>query len=497
MTRPELMIIGDSLAQGCRSLSVKKDYCEQSYGVRIARSQRWEFDTPQHPRPILFDLEREIRNLVPSVLDSLITWKIFPGLINRIKTNIRDWIADLTSGNPITDIDCFSNIGVAGFVVSDLYKTAGEFKKEALEYISKEKLFDLDDVDFVKKIEPLHEMINAAYTLNPSGTAENDKSAIDWVKIKKPRRLIVQILHNNPAKDGVSLFETGFAGEFTTFSYDDFAEDLDKLAQDLATLPPEIEEIYYFLLPKVGAVANLRPSSRPKNGYSRSYRPVLYPTPNRLSGEELSEADNSIEQTNLELKTRFRSIFEAVSKGNSKRLHFIDAYELFDEFDYKNTRDEDREIPIGKKRINNMPLDGEPRTIGPASKRKIIGYGLVEGGFQSVDGMHPSALGYGVMATKVMDTMQLEYDKTQILNEAYHDDKLLTNFSRNVESIYHLIQLVQGFMSEPEPNALADVQASMAEDPMQLGARGKSEKSLAAAGLMTLAVHSIVRKSGN
>jgi hypothetical protein len=57
------MSIGDSLAQGCRSLTVKESFCEQSWPARVAEAQKWEFVTPDFPRPVLFDLEEEIRRL--------------------------------------------------------------------------------------------------------------------------------------------------------------------------------------------------------------------------------------------------------------------------------------------------------------------------------------------------------------------------------------------------------------------------------------------------
>ena len=56
---PELMIIGDSQAQGCRSLTVTADYSKQSWAARVANSQGWQFRTPDFPRPILFDLEQD------------------------------------------------------------------------------------------------------------------------------------------------------------------------------------------------------------------------------------------------------------------------------------------------------------------------------------------------------------------------------------------------------------------------------------------------------
>ena len=58
-----LMIIGDSLAQGCRSLSVTKESCAQSWAARVAQQQSWRFVTPDFPIPVLFDLENEVRRL--------------------------------------------------------------------------------------------------------------------------------------------------------------------------------------------------------------------------------------------------------------------------------------------------------------------------------------------------------------------------------------------------------------------------------------------------
>ena len=48
---PELMIIGDSIAQGCRSLTVNRAYCAQSWAARVAQEQDWDFVTPDFPRP--------------------------------------------------------------------------------------------------------------------------------------------------------------------------------------------------------------------------------------------------------------------------------------------------------------------------------------------------------------------------------------------------------------------------------------------------------------
>ena len=89
--RPELMIIGDSLAQGCRSLSVQVGFCQQSWAARIATAQGWNFRTPDFPRPILFDLEQEIR-LLGDVVQLAPADIRFKGMIGRFLQNLRAWL---------------------------------------------------------------------------------------------------------------------------------------------------------------------------------------------------------------------------------------------------------------------------------------------------------------------------------------------------------------------------------------------------------------------
>ena len=112
---PKLMAIGDSLPQGTRSLTVKASYCAQSWPARIAQSQGWDFVSPDHPRPVLFDLEQEIRNLDPSFL-SPATLAIV-GLPGRILDNFKAW--QMQPGG--SKFECVDNLATAGAKVFDLY----------------------------------------------------------------------------------------------------------------------------------------------------------------------------------------------------------------------------------------------------------------------------------------------------------------------------------------------------------------------------------------
>lgn len=105
---PELMIIGDSLAQGCRSLTVNQSVCQQSWAARIAEEQGWQFVTPDLPRPILFDLEDEIRRLDTLTL-SVNNFR-FQGIENRIRSNLQAWLQNAKE----SAFSCFDNLGLSG-----------------------------------------------------------------------------------------------------------------------------------------------------------------------------------------------------------------------------------------------------------------------------------------------------------------------------------------------------------------------------------------------
>ena len=90
---PELMMIGDLLSQGCRSLSVTQPFCQQSWPARIAQFQGWKFIAPDFPRLILFDLEEEVR-LLGDLIQIPPTDIRFQGLLGRFFANLCAWLAN-------------------------------------------------------------------------------------------------------------------------------------------------------------------------------------------------------------------------------------------------------------------------------------------------------------------------------------------------------------------------------------------------------------------
>jgi hypothetical protein len=87
---PELMVIGDSLPQGCRSLSVTADFCAQSWPARMAAARGWDFVTPDFPRPVLYQLEDEILNHLG--LNALLHGQRLEGFGGRMRANLTAWL---------------------------------------------------------------------------------------------------------------------------------------------------------------------------------------------------------------------------------------------------------------------------------------------------------------------------------------------------------------------------------------------------------------------
>lgn len=182
--RPRLMAVGDSLAQGCRSLSVTRAYAAQSCPAQVALTAGWPFVTPDFPRPVVFDLEEEIRRI--DTLSLSLDRLRFRSFGSRLRENFSDWRA----GASESAYPCFDNLAIIGAAVHDLYtRTAASSAAEVSAHAPSG-----DDTPLaVSKIANLHLAVNARFILNP---AEHPDAAgltpLDWVAWRKPGVLVVQ-----------------------------------------------------------------------------------------------------------------------------------------------------------------------------------------------------------------------------------------------------------------------------------------------------------------
>jgi GDSL-like Lipase/Acylhydrolase len=433
---PELMVIGDSLSQGCRSLSVSQPFCQQSWPAQIARSQGWQFIVPDFPRPILFDLEFEIRQLGDLIQISPKDIR-FQGLLGRFFTNLRAWLANKIESKQTG----FDNLGLAGCQPYDLYaRTAVSSNAEIQALCPQGSLTQALDLSNVGK---LHLAINGRFVLNPSQDPQlSGMTPLDWVEARVPKRVLFQCGHNN------GLYAIGADADPANVNFtqpndngDDFYASFNKIAVRLAMLPDAVQQIAVLLLPKVGAVANLAPSDNSReDGYAPYYSAAFSTSKTMLSGKALSGVDLNIAAANAKLRQIFSDAATASQRPN--RFVFVDTFELFNTIDYKNSlTSSDRIVVDASETIDNYYLHADlvlqpPFPPGTPPWKKI----LHQGGFQSIDGMHPTGCGYAYIAFKVIESMQLpNADLAKMLEQAYLDDTLLHDFPLKLDLLISVL----------------------------------------------------------
>jgi hypothetical protein len=430
---PDLMVIGDSLAQGCRSLTVNKAYCEQSWAARIAGELNWNFVPPDFPRPILFDLEDEIRRLDTLSL-SVENFK-FEGITGRIRENLAEWLQN----PPESANACFDNLGISGASIYDLYDcTAADSSAQIAQMTPQGATTPLQ----LGNIGDLHRCINAKFTLNPSQDPDfDDFSPLDWVRARRPRRLLVQIGHNH------GLYQIGSEAQDVAFDqpggdgfHGDFWSQWQTLATALANLPTEVGTIVVALLPKIGAVANLTPREDSRaNGYAPTYGPVLSVSTSILAGPRLAEIDNAVRAANNRIQQIVLNA--ATANGTAGRVKFLDVFALFDSFDYKNSLDVGRKITITTDvSIDNRYVDGRFHLL----PLNMAGWRLNAGGFESIDGMHPSGCGYAKLALEAINLLGLQSPSpAALMQRAFSDDSLLSHYPPELRAVTSLLQIAR------------------------------------------------------
>jgi hypothetical protein len=276
---PELMVIGDSLAQGCRSMTVSASLCSQSYATQASSAMGWTYSPPKHPYPVIFDLEEIIRNYVTIAFPV----DIAPLLIH-LENNLNAWrkfFQEPEKSYP----ECYDNLAVAGATLADM---------TGLTYGSSiSSLKSLDSFTFLElwkirgqDLGTLYKAINSAFVLNPSGDlAYQDYNMLRWVEARKPKRLIVHMGHN----DG--LYAIGSGAQPTDLTH--MIQPYKGLIDQIAAITDRSQEVIFILLPKVSAVANLAVtgSGPNNNGYWAQYQPVFSTSKNTFTAQVMQAQD--------------------------------------------------------------------------------------------------------------------------------------------------------------------------------------------------------------
>jgi hypothetical protein len=368
---PDAMAIGDSIFNGVRSATIHGELARWSPPAQVARDRQWSMVLPDYRRPILFDLEAELR-------DGLDLGR----LREHVLQNVDRWLEERGEWSGHT---FFDNIAVAGAAYGDLHDaTAGQARARVPMLVA--KLRHNEALDF-ESLASLWFSLNTAFILNPSGHPElDDLTPLEQVASRKPKRLFVNIGSNE------GLFRIGITAEYSRRNREQIQKIpglSKKLAEVLRDQCPDVERIYFNLLIRPRTLANLAPRTdadmfqTPGEGYFDQYVGRLASL-NGMTGAQMRQFDEEIAAVNE--KTR-----KSMTKVLGDRITFIDAYDLSTGLDGKHFGNAQKVVvDAGGRnfRLSNMPFSANI-------------FGFRQGGLFGLDNMHPSIVGYA-MASQAM-----------------------------------------------------------------------------------------------
>jgi lysophospholipase L1-like esterase len=395
-----MMVIGDSLGQGCRSFTVTNEFCSECYGAIIAKALKQKFVTPKYPKPVIWHLED-----ILSQIDIVTALGQLPGILGQISNNIKFWAGSSWASNKVAYHD---NVATTGSNLNDVITYDSNYYSDLIAANAHRSLFDLALNKDPNKagIVDLFVAIVGRFALNPSndlGLA--DMTQLKWVDRRKPKYLFVEIGHNGGDS---AYFGSASSGEPIAPNYqvtsngfckDRYVRVMKLLIGDLLQLEAGApEKIFIGLLPKMSAVSNLEPQGgrAGTSDYFDFYVPAINFNHNRFTAAEMAAADQAVAWANQQLVTFVAQI------DKTNRIELIDTYALFAQYDYKHGRyhmGPGQPVWVNNLQITNEYITGRPIPSGIRGTYKFV---FDKGGFEGVDGCHPSAVGYAVYALEVL-----------------------------------------------------------------------------------------------
>ncbi|PYG54293.1 hypothetical protein [Rhizobium sp. UGM030330-04] len=427
---PELMALGDSLYNGVQSLRINwwlSEWSVPSY-VAIAMGLIDEKNGDRTGKRMFYGPQYPSHDASPSLTISYglnleaLQWSDLTGAAREQGEHLYDMAFRKMPPNKRAFVD---NLAVSGFNTSDLYAwKAKDYKtasKISLAQLRKGRFAALADAFFYS---------NAYYVLNPTKSKCIDQlSALDQVKLRKPKRLIVNIGSNNglylmsfmaksvdtkvclsgglDRQEGRTRCRARTIREFLGARYQ---ADIKYLFDELS----KVDGLEYVFFNGIGL------PSQPANLEYRSgeYRSALFGN-SSLTAMQVEEGDKLARAAN-----RYASSLgkEYSSRSQGPKFVFIDVASTLARYDYKGclrrlsveickaTRTfEVKRSEFGLPAGPVLMFDNRPQlpfgqfgyVTGTSFSNK-----LRQGGLFSFDNMHLSSVGYELMANAVINEVK-------------------------------------------------------------------------------------------
>ena len=425
-TRPRIMAIGDSMYQGIRSLSFVPSMTAHSTPGQVARALGLPMTVPNLSHPLLFDLEAEIRK------GGLV--RLLTHLRDICRDNIQHWPLD----KPWSRHEAFDNIAIGGAGIASLWNdTYDRHIGDVRSLVVQLQAGGQSARDLLLLVAKLWYALNNCYTLNPRHRGQQgDRSALQQVADRKPRILLINIGSNE------GLFRAGFLANFSEKTMDGVRGVrtlVAELADRLAELPDEVEQIVFNNLVQPRFMPNLMPNpedlqTRTPADYYLAYGPRAINSQFPIAGSDLQKFDNLVHEVNQDAEQILRNKL-------GDRVRVADLYGMCAALDGKHVARHGLPIPGTKLVLDNRAL--EPRPGGFA------------GGLASLDNMHPTVPGYAVIADVVLAALGQPGLKTNKA-DALAADPLLSNFpGRAVLGASVQLAFLGSVLMSLEPEAVA------------------------------------------
>ncbi len=457
----KLFVIGDSLSQGFMSLAAART--DLSYPSLIAKSmQIKDWRIPNWPKgglPINVELLlREIENLCGPELE-LLEWPKALQKMGRIFDATEDYY-ERGPGAPDepdpSGFDYFHNIAVRGFDVADAWLIDANLCHQK---IDEETRWFFNDGIYALPSASLYR--TALNVLNPSRDPKlNKMTALGWLKrhhaamheSKGVENLILWLGSNNvlgtiidleinstndPTQNYNSSLSHSRRLDFNLWSPEHFDEDFSELMSRVNTIMNKnMDSDWQVFVGNVPAVT-IAPLAKgvgncvrrtdpfgvvPHARYFKYYTYFMFEedyartSERKLTREQVYSIDKCIASYNDSIRDRLDALNDGLGK---KRYHYVDVNKALVQAAYKrNCEEPPYEFPPELRKRNPMV---DTRFYHATSRRRIT-----QGGIFSLDGIHPSAIGQGLIAHEFLkvinDVRNVKYAVDW--DAVYHSDDL-------------------------------------------------------------------------
>jgi hypothetical protein len=484
--RHRIVTIGDSLTQGFQSGAIFNT--QISFPALIAREMSWtEFRYPTYNTPgdgLPLNLERLIRELEARVSDRIDVWNFIPTLLflRNYLDKLEDYWERGEGGLVPSQREINHNLGVYGWDLRNILSRNANICQELIS-----RKFPREDV--FRQIAEYHNEraalrvlnsarsqtgealtpLQAAAALGTEGTKETgDGDGIETLTIA---------IGSNNALGSILTFKVTWSGDgyddmeindrYTVWRPIHFKAELDRVVAEVKQI--RARHVIWATVPHVtiapfarGVDTKIRKDSRYFPYYTlpwvsdADFNQDRHPN---LTSQEARAIDSAIDQYNDLI---IDAVWQARTEGRD--WYLFDLAGLLNRLAQRRYIESPRTRPSWWKELGGeYQLPSKLQELSPQPDSRFFisdPTGRKQGGLFSLDGIHPTTIGYGIMAQELIAIMQLAgvefYDphgnlrqgKIEIDFQQLIDlDTLISNPPRSFENYFKAIGWIDKYLS--------------------------------------------------